>query len=103
MAMMRPKPRVRSLTYRQIAAGCVQVMRDLERGKLRHFNQAGMNEAAGRAAKRKVRDDESGAWLWGKTASGGDITTIVAGTKALANWDLYYSKKPTGNLIIMGD
>jgi hypothetical protein len=90
MLMMRPRPRLRVLTYREIAAGCVQIMRDLERGKLHHFNQVSLNEAAGRAAKREVRG-EQGVWLWGLTASGGDITTINAATMALRNWDQHFA------------
>jgi hypothetical protein len=102
MQVLRPKPRLRQLTYREIASGCVQIMRDLDRGKLKHFDQAGMNDAAARAAKREVRS-ENGVWLWGVTASGGDITPIVAATKALKNFDQYFAGKATGSRPIMGD
>jgi hypothetical protein len=103
MASLRPKPRTRVSTYRDGASGCVQIMRDLENGKIRHFNQVGLNEAAGRAAKREVRG-EQGVWLWGLTASGGDITTLVAATKALRNWDQHFASKPAGiSTPIMGE
>lgn len=101
MQVLRPKPRLRQLMYREIAAGCVQVMRDLDRGKLKHFDQAGMNEAAVAVSKREVRS-EQGVWLWGITAAGGDITPIVAATKALRNWDQYFAGKSTSNAPIMG-
>lgn len=43
-------------------------------------------------------------WLWGLTASGGDITTLVAATKALRNWDQHFASKPAGiSTPIMGE
>lgn len=102
MLMMRPKPRLRVITYRQQSAGCVQILRDLERGKLKHFNQVNLDDAAQRAAKREVKGD-SGLWLWGITASGGDITTLNAATTALRNWDQNYAGKSTNNAPIMGN
>jgi len=102
MARLRPKPRLRVVTYRQQAAACVQILRDIERGKLKHFKQVGLNEAAARAAKRQVKGD-NGLWLWGITASGGDITTLNAATTALRNWDQNYAGKTTTNAPIMGN
>ncbi|ONI63912.1 hypothetical protein ALI44B_04610 [Leifsonia sp. ALI-44-B] len=104
-ARMKPKPRLRVQTYREHAAGCVQIMRDLERGKLKHFGQTSLDDAVDRAAKREVRG-EQGVWLWGVEASGGDITTLVAATRALRNWDQWFANKSnstTSSIITAGD
>ncbi len=103
MEALRPKPKLRVITYREQAAGCVRLERDLQRGKFHHFNQIGLNEAAQRAAKRKVKGDQ-GVWLWGIAASGGDITTLNAATTALRNWDQYYAgRSAAGAAPIMGE
>jgi hypothetical protein len=82
---LRPRPRMRIQTYREHAAGCVQFMRDLERGRLKHFGQVSLDEAVAIAGKREVRGD-SGVWLW-TAAVDGDIAPLVAATRALRNWD----------------
>jgi hypothetical protein len=94
------KPRMRVQQYREHAAGCVQFMRDLERGKLRHFDQVGLNAAAECASKREVRND-SGIWLWGVVAAGGDISPIVAATRALRNWDQYFAGRGTSSGVVI--
>ncbi|MET0725923.1 MAG: hypothetical protein ABWY36_06200 [Leifsonia sp.] len=105
MGLLSPKPRLRMLTYREIAAGCVQLVRELERGKLRHSNQAGLNSAVENAAKREVRNDQ-GIWLWtprrlGTTDALPDITCLDAATRALRNWDLHFAGKQSGVRPIM--
>jgi hypothetical protein len=87
----RPKPRLRVQTYRDHAAGCVQILRDLERGTLRHWRQAGLNEAVRVVARREVRGESRGVWLWAVGPEGGDITPLVAATRALRAWDLHYA------------
>jgi len=88
-----PRPRLRVQTYREHAAGCVQIMRDLERGKLRHFNHPGLNYAAGHAAKREPRNSDAGVWLWTSSEDGADVSPLIAATRALRNWDQHYAKK----------
>jgi|GEM_PF-904619 len=97
---MRPKPRLRVQTYREHAAGCVQILRDLERGTLKHFGQASLDDAAATATKREVRSD-NGVWLWGVGANGGDISTLVAATRALRNWDQHFARKGTSTVGIV--
>lgn len=89
---MNPRPKLRIQTYRENAAGCVQVLRDLERGKLKHFDQPGLNAAAARAARREVRGD-TGVWLWTVSQPGDDITPLDAATRALRNWDQHFAGK----------
>ncbi|WP_419817009.1 hypothetical protein [Glaciibacter flavus] len=90
MLTLQPRPRLRVQTYREIAAGCVQFLRDLDRGTIRHFDDVGLNAAVQRAAKREVRGD-SGVWLWTPAEAGDDITCLDAATRALRNWDQHFS------------
>jgi hypothetical protein len=89
-AILTPKPKLRLQTYRETAAGCIQFMRDLDRGTLKHFNQVGLNDAASKAARREVRGD-SGIWLWTIGQPGDDVTCLIAATRALRNWDQHYA------------
>lgn len=101
--VLRPKPRLRVQTFRETAAGCIQFMRDLQRGKLKHFDQVSLNSAAQLVTKREVRG-ESGIWLWGVGPDGGDTTPIVAATRALRNWDQHYARAAnSATEPIMGD
>lgn len=102
MSTLKPTPRVRIQTYRENAAGCVQLLRDLERGSLKHFDQAGLNEAVSVAAKRLVRGDV-GVWLWTVNQPGDDITCLDAATRALRNWDQHFAGKSGSYKPIMGD
>lgn len=102
MLSLKPKPRIRIQTYRENAAGCVQFLRDLERGTIKHFNQSGLNEAVACAAKRHVRGDV-GVWLWTVAQPGDDITCLDAATRALRNWDQHFANKTTGYAPIMGE
>lgn len=104
MQPMRPRPRLRVQTYRETAAGCVQIMRDLARGKLKHNNDPALNAAVAVATKREVRNDQ-GVWLWTISDPTDDITTLDAATKALRNWDQHFATKTAGgtNSPIMGN
>lgn len=90
-ARLTPKPKLQVQTYRETAAGCVQIMRDLERGTLRHSGQNGLNAAVTVAAKRETRGDQ-GVWLWTPSEPGADITPLVAATRALRNWDQHFAR-----------
>ena len=92
-ARLRPKPRLRMQTYRETAAGCIQFLRDLERGTLIHFTgQTGLDVAVERAAKRETRNDQ-GVWLFTPMERGDDITCLDAAVRALRNWDQHYDVK----------
>ncbi|WP_123570402.1 hypothetical protein [Frigoribacterium sp. PhB118] len=89
--VLTPRPRLQLQTYRETAAGCIQIMRDLERGTLRHFDQIGLNAAVAVVAKRETRGD-NGVWLWTPSEPGADITCIDAATRALRNWDQHFAR-----------
>ncbi|SEM73565.1 hypothetical protein SAMN05216281_101312 [Cryobacterium luteum] len=106
MQLLTPRPRLRVQTYREIAAGCVQILRELERNNLIHFDDPGLNAAVDNAAKREVRGDQ-GVWLWTPKRSGEstvlpDITTLDAATRALRNWDQHFAGKASSTTPIMG-
>ena len=79
------KSRMRPVERGHISPACVTILRDLEDGNVKHFNQQGLNEAAAFAAKRIWGDGST--WSWGRIASGGDITPLVAATMALRAFD----------------
>lgn len=96
-ARLRPKPRLRMQTYRETAAGCIQFLRDLERGTLIHFTgQTGLDVAVERAAKRTTRNDD-GVWLFTPMERGDDITCLDAAVRALRNWDQHFDAKSRGD------
>jgi len=102
-AALRPKPAMRVQTYNENAAGCVQLLRDLERGTLRHADQIGLNAAVAIAAKREVRGSDRGIWLWTPAEKGADITCLDAATRALRNWDQHYAGRTGGYRPSMGE
>ena len=89
---MTQRPRWRVQTFAETAAGCVQLLRDVERNTLRHFDDIGLNAAVTRTAKREVRNHR-GVYLWSPTEPGQDITCLDAATRALRNWDQHFSRK----------
>lgn len=105
--MLRPKPRLKVQTYRDHAAGCTTVLRELqvageERTRhlvIRHPVQRDMTAAIEVAAQRTVRD-ERGLWLWTTGPDGGDVTPLVAATRALRHWDLNYAGKSTSRRVV---
>ena len=92
IAMSPRRAKLRIQTYRETAAGCVQIMRDIERGTLRHLDDVSLNSAVASAAKREAKND-SGVWLWTPAEFGDDITPLDAATRALRNWDQHYAAK----------
>lgn len=100
--VLSPKPRLRVQSYRETAAGCIQFMRELERGTLRHSHQIGLDAAVASAARREVRNDQ-GIWLWTPAEPGADITCLDAATRALRNWDQHFARSSNrSNRTVMG-
>lgn len=80
----RPRPRLAPQTMKDVTTGCQVFMKELQGGRLRHFDQTSLNDAAARAAKRPLSEN---SWAWGRRLSGGDITPLVASTLALRAFD----------------
>ncbi|MFC7766590.1 hypothetical protein [Leucobacter soli] len=102
-AVLKPRPALRVQTYNENAAGCIQVLRDLDRGNFRHSDQIGLSAAVEIAAKREVRGSDRGVWLWTPAERGGDITCLDAATRALRNWDQHYAGRTGGYRPSNGD
>lgn len=99
---LSPRPRLRVQTYRETAAGCVQFMRELERGNLRHSHQRGLDAAVEAAGRRETRGDQ-GVWLWTPAEQGADISPLDAATRALRNWDQHHARRTSGTTPYMGE
>ncbi|MGG7509429.1 hypothetical protein [Plantibacter sp. YIM 135249] len=85
MAKRRPAPRRKPIQYKDVAAMCATLMKELDGGRLRHSDQAGLNVAAEGVVKRSLGDN---GWAWGRRQSSGvDITPLVAATIALRTFD----------------
>lgn len=94
----RPKPKLRPQTMRDVTIGCQIFMKELQAGRLRHFDQPSLNDAAQRAAKRPLSEN---SWAWGRRLSGGDITPLVAATLALRCFD--NAKAPSSMGIVVAN
>jgi hypothetical protein len=101
-ARLRPAPRLVVQSFRDTSAGCVQILRDLERGTLRHFNQVMLNNAVAVAGKRDLRGETGGVFLWTPAVPGADITSLDAATRALRNWDQHFARSTGTNRSVMG-
>ena len=92
---LRPRPKVAPLAYKDLSPGCATFMKEINSGTLRHFDQPSLNEAAAKVVKRPLGEN---GWAWGRRASGGDITPLVAATMALRTFD--NMKTPSKMVII---
>lgn len=95
------RPRIAPMNWSAMNAGCVQIMRDLERQSLRHQGQTMLDEAVENATRREVRG-QTQAWLWG-SVPGKDVSPLVAATVALRNWDTNHARRTSGGTIITAD
>jgi len=80
----KPRPRMKPCTMRDVTTGCNVFMKELVGHRLRHFGQPSLDDAAAKASKRPLTEN---SWAWGRKASGGDITPLVAATLALRTFD----------------
>lgn len=76
----RVKPKLIPSNIRQMQAGCAQLLAEILAGTIRHQGQPALDEAVESAAKRMVGE---GGWVWGRRASTGDVSALIAGTVAL--------------------
>lgn len=89
---IHPRPKLQIQTWAETAAGCVTFMRELDGGTLFHFaGQVGFNEAVQVAKKREIKGNDRGVWIF-TAAPGDDVTPLLAGVRALRNWDQHYAR-----------
>lgn len=82
---LRPPARMNEHRWNDITAGSIQLMRDLERGTLRHFGQLSLDLAVSVASRRDSGD--VGAWTWAPMQPAADIVCLDAATRALRQYD----------------
>ena len=84
---LQPRPRLQEHRWTDITAGSIQLLRDLERGTLRHFGQLPLNLAVSQASRRDSGD--AGAWTWSPMTHESEIVCLDAVTRALRQWDMH--------------
>jgi hypothetical protein len=65
---------------RQMQAGCTQLLAEIKDRTIRHEGEAPLDEAVAAAARRSIGE---GGWVFGRRASQGDISALIAATAAL--------------------
>jgi phage terminase large subunit-like protein len=75
-----PRPKLVATNVRQMQAGCAQLLAEIKDRTIRHEGEAPLDEAVAAAAKRAIGE---GGWVWGRRASVGDISALIAATAAL--------------------
>jgi hypothetical protein len=79
---------VTALGARDYATACAQLLDGLAAGRIVHRRHAALDVAVAGAASRSLGD----AWAWGRRASAGSISALVAATLAL--WALEHAPAP---------
>lgn len=80
----KPKPKTTPMKMADVVTAEATLMTAIRRGELRHPDQPSLNDAAEAVAWRTIGDSGQ---LFGRRASAGDITPIVAGAVALLAFD----------------
>ncbi|WP_176986536.1 hypothetical protein [Jiangella alba] len=79
----RPKPKVSPLIVKDMHVAASTLVEALDDGKLRHFKQPGLDNAAEAAAWRNLE----GGQLFARRASKGPVAPVVAASEALLAFD----------------
>jgi len=88
-----PRPKLVATNVRQMQAGCTQLLAEIKDHTIRHEGEAPLDEAVAAAARRSIGE---GGWVFGRRASTGDISALIAATAALRAVDeLPSGAKPT--------
>jgi hypothetical protein len=75
-----PRPKLVATNVRQMQAGCTQLLAEIKDRTIRHEGEAPLDEAVAAAARRSIGE---GGWVFGRRASQGDISALIAATAAL--------------------
>jgi hypothetical protein len=90
-------PKLEPINLAGMKVACSALLRDITRGRVRHFGQAPLDSAVRVAAKRYISDT---GWVWSLKASRGDITPLVAATIALRVYDQNPATARRGGMVI---
>lgn len=93
---MRPKPRLAPRSLKEMIAACSVLVADINKGRVRHFDQPALNAAAEGAVWRETE----GGRLFNSKLSAGDVGPLIAAAAALHVYDGLPVKRET--VIIAG-
>lgn len=88
------RPRLQPLGLTDKELGCIQLLRDIEAGTLRHGDQRELNQAIHQAARRRPRGSDEGRWVF-TPIDEADLSPLDACVMALRNWDKHYARRAT--------
>lgn len=81
----KPRPELHPQSMRDIITAAALLVDELRHGRLRHFDQPDLNNAARIAVKRRI--GREGGWGMGRVLSDDQITTLEAAAMALRVYD----------------
>lgn len=84
LGRMRPKPKLLGQSFPNVKTAAALIIKEIEAGRLEHYDQEPLNEAARLAKKRSVGPT---AWALGRQRSEDDIITLEAAAMALRVYD----------------
>lgn len=85
LARQRPAPNLKPQKWANVASAATLLLKEIEAGNLRHWNQPVLNDAIGITTKRGT--PRSNLWAFNATDPEGDITTVNAAAMALRAYD----------------
>jgi len=95
----RPRPRFAPQTMADVKTAAALLVKEVEEGRLRHYDQDEMNEAARLVVKRKIGN----GWGLGRNADEEDITPLEAGALALRYLDTQRRRGKRGSIMADDD
>lgn len=84
LARMRPRPKLLGQTFPNIKTAAALIIKEIEAGRLEHYDQDTLNDAARLAKKRSVGPT---AWALGRQLPEHDIIDLEAAAMALRVYD----------------
>jgi hypothetical protein len=88
-----PRLKLRPQKWADIKVGHAQLTKDVDTGKVSHWDQDGLRNAVNIVTKRQY--GERGGWAFGRKHDGDDITPIEAAALALMGYDAQPKKRAT--------
>jgi hypothetical protein len=96
LARKRPKPKLLPQTMRHVTTAAALLVKEVQAGKVRHWNQEPLNRAAVLARKRRIGVN---GWGFGRGTPEDDITSIEAAAMALRVYDDTKPQQSVGVII----
>jgi phage terminase large subunit-like protein len=87
MNRLKPRPILTKMVWHQVSSAHALLVRDINRGAFRHYDQPAMNETAAIVTKRVQPESKRWSFRKPKGQEGKDITPFEAGALALRHYD----------------